>query len=69
MKLYNFLGPCFVMQTVHVLGDDALCPAHALHLCQGMVRPVGLHRSKVMPSSKAPGPVPGSALLCGHELH
>ena len=69
MQLYDVPGPCLVMQAVHVLGNDAVCPPHALHLCQGIVCSVGLHRRELMPPSKAPGPVSGSALLCGHELH
>ena len=69
MQLYDIPGPCFVMQAVHILGDDAASPAHALHLCQSIVRSVGLHCCKLVPPSEAPGPVPGSALRCGHKLH
>lgn len=69
MQLYDVPGPCFVMQAVHILSDDALSPAHALHLSQGMVSSVGLYGGKLVPPSKAPGPVPGSALLSGHELY
>ena len=56
------------MQAVHVLCDDALRPAHALHLSQSIVCSVGLHGSKLMPSSKASGPVPGPPLLSRHKL-
>lgn len=69
MQLYDVPGPCFVMQAVHILSDDALSPAHALHFSQGMVSSVGLYRGKLMPPGKAPGPIPGSALLSSHELH
>ena len=68
MQLYDVSGGGLVMQAVHVLCDDVLRPAHALHLSQSKVRSVGLHCSKLMPSSKASGPVPGPPLFSCHEL-
>jgi len=56
------------MQAVHILCDDVLSPAHALHLSQSIVCSVGLHSSKLMPSSKASGPIPGPPLFSCHEL-
>ncbi len=68
MQLYDVSGGALVVQAVHVLCNDVLSPAHALHLSQSIVRPVGLHCSKLMPSGKASGPVPCPPLLSCHEL-
>ncbi len=56
------------MQAVYILCDDVLSPAHTLHLSQSIVRSVGLHCRKLMPSSKASGPIPSPPLFSCHEL-
>lgn len=43
MQFYDVSRASLVVQAVHVLGDDAVRPAHALQLGQGVVGPVGLH--------------------------
>ena len=68
MELYDVSGAGFVVQAVHILGDDVLSPAHALQLSQGIMSPVRSHSSKLMPPSKAPCPVPCPALFSRHEL-
>ena len=69
MQLNDISRASLVMQAVHILRDDVLGPPHALHLSQSIVCPVGLHCCKLMPASKASGPVSGPPLLSGHELH
>lgn len=43
MQFYDVCGAGLMVQAVHILGDDAVSPAHALHLRESMVGSVGLH--------------------------
>lgn len=69
VQLNDISGASLVMQAVHILRDDVLGPPHTLHLSQSIVGPVGLHCCKLMPASKASGPITSPPLLSGHELH